>query len=80
VFRTYQATDGCGDEQSEEGLVRFLQGLISECKSDGLSRSYGQYVNTFYEQEHGPDAGVGMVNAGLDLRCRALNRALDDMS
>jgi len=53
--------------------------LIQRCKSDALDKCYDVAVNNLFADEHGPSAGLGTVNANLELRCRALDLALSDL-
>lgn len=64
----------------ERPLVNFLEILVDECKSSVLSSYYAERVNAIHRHENGVDAGVGMANANLELRCRALIRALDKLN
>ena len=68
------------DWDDERGWANLLEDFIARCKWDILDNYYAQRLNSLFEQEHGKDAGVGMVNGSLELRCRALIRALEDLS
>jgi hypothetical protein len=67
------------DWSDESGLIAMFEDFIAICKSDELDASYSRQVNATFGEEHGAAAGVGMANACLELRCRALIRALDSL-
>ena len=67
------------DWNDESGLNDLFQDLLVRCKSDSLNDCYAEQVKNLYELEYGQSAGVGMVNAGVEIRCHALIRSLEQL-
>jgi hypothetical protein len=68
------------DEPNESGLVNLFEDFIRRADWRQLDEHYAQRVNTIFEADNGKQKGVGMVNASMNVRRRALIRALDDLS
>jgi hypothetical protein len=67
------------DWNDESGLNDLFEDLLALCKSDSLKGIYAEQVNNLYALEHGQSAGVGMANARLEIRCRALILSLEHL-
>jgi hypothetical protein len=60
--------------------IRILQGNVENCSWTMLRSRYERRVADLYVREHGKAAGVPMVSAGLEIHCRALSAALDELT
>jgi hypothetical protein len=66
-------------EDEEHRLISLLEECLRRCRWDLLTAAYDLHLEAIFLKERGAKGARARIYADLEIRCRALHRALDDM-
>ena len=66
-------------EDEEHRLIGFLEEVIRRCNWGLLTAAYDLHLESISVQDRGEKGDHRKSAASLEMRCRALHRALDDL-